>query len=100
MHILTVSLLFLAQTDKVSPTDIWPQWRGPTGDSIAPGGSLPTRWSQTENIVWKTPLPGWGNSTPAIWKNDIFGYCHIWNNLVKGFFDVIIGEKHITSFFV
>jgi outer membrane protein assembly factor BamB len=33
---------------------------------------LPTKWSQTENIVWKTPLPGWGNSTPAIWKDAIF----------------------------
>ena len=73
MPALTLSLLLaLGQTDKVAPTDVWPQWRGPTGDSVASGKSLPTTWSQTENVVWKTPLPGWGNSTPAIWKDAVF----------------------------
>jgi outer membrane protein assembly factor BamB len=72
MHFLALGLLLLGQTNTVSPEEIWPQWRGPTGDSVAPGKGLPTQWSRTENIVWKTPLPGWGNSTPAIWKNDIF----------------------------
>jgi outer membrane protein assembly factor BamB len=69
----TLSLLFLAaQADAVSPTEIWPQWRGPTADSVAPGKGLPTQWSKTENIRWKMPLPGWGVSTPAIWKDAIF----------------------------
>jgi outer membrane protein assembly factor BamB len=72
MHFLALGLLLLGQTNTLSPEEIWPQWRGPTGDSISPGRGLPTHWSQTENIVWKTPLPGWGNSTPAIWKDDIF----------------------------
>ncbi len=72
MHFLALGLLLLGQADAVSPEDIWPQWRGPTGDSVALGKGLPTHWSRTENVVWKTPLPGWGNSTPAIWKDDIF----------------------------
>jgi outer membrane protein assembly factor BamB len=58
--------------DAVAPTDVWPQWRGPTADSVAPGKNLPTKWSMTENITWKTALPGWGNSTPAIWKDAAF----------------------------
>lgn len=66
--ITLAAALTLAQ----APTDVWPQWRGPTGDSIAPSKSLPTTWSKKDNIVWATPLPGWGNSTPAIWKDDIF----------------------------
>jgi outer membrane protein assembly factor BamB len=33
---------------------------------------LPLRWSRTENVVWTADLPGWGNSTPAIWKDAIF----------------------------
>jgi outer membrane protein assembly factor BamB len=53
-------------------TDIWPQWRGPTGDSVVPGGRLPMHWSKTENVVWKVSLPGWGASTPAIWQDVLF----------------------------
>jgi outer membrane protein assembly factor BamB len=71
IHALLPLLLFASQADS-APTDIWPQWRGPTGDSIAPGPGLPTHWSKTENIVWKAPLPGWGNSTPAIWRDVLF----------------------------
>jgi outer membrane protein assembly factor BamB len=73
MHTLVLGLLlFSAPGDTVSPQEIWPQWRGPTGDSVSPTAQLPLRWSRTENVVWKAPLPGWGNSTPAIWKDAIF----------------------------
>jgi outer membrane protein assembly factor BamB len=65
-------LLFVGPTDKGSPDDVWPQWRGPTGDSVAPCKNLPTKWSKTENIAWKTAIPGWGTSTPVIWKDAIF----------------------------
>lgn len=73
MYTLACAFFLLAAPDAtVVPEDVWPQWRGPTGDSVAPGRGLPTYWSKTENVVWKTPLPGWGNSTPAIWKDVIF----------------------------
>ncbi len=72
MHALAVGLLLLTGTgDAPAPADVWPQWRGPTADSVAPG-RLPTAWGQTENVIWKAPLPGWGNSTPAIWHDAIF----------------------------
>jgi outer membrane protein assembly factor BamB len=73
MALLLVALLCSAgPADAVSPENIWPQWRGPTGDSVAPVRDLPTHWSKTENVLWKTPLPGWGNSTPAIWLDALF----------------------------
>jgi outer membrane protein assembly factor BamB len=65
-------MLFAGPPDTVSPQDTWPQWRGPTGDSVSLTANLPTHWSKTDNVLWKTPLPGWGNSTPAIWKDAIF----------------------------
>jgi outer membrane protein assembly factor BamB len=65
-------LLLATPVGGVLQVDIWPQWRGPAGDSIALGPGLPTSWSQTENVLWKAPLPGWGNSTPAIWQDAIF----------------------------
>jgi outer membrane protein assembly factor BamB len=73
MHLLVLAFLFSAGlADSVSSENIWPQWRGPTGDSVASARELPTRWSKTQNVIWKTPLPGWGNSTPAIWLDKVF----------------------------
>jgi outer membrane protein assembly factor BamB len=72
MPVLALGLLLAFPTKTPAPEDVWPQWRGPNGDSVAPGPALPTRWSKTENIRWKSPLPGWGNSTPAIWRDAIF----------------------------
>lgn len=73
MCFLAVGLVLLTGPgETVSPEEIWPQWRGPTGDSVSPSRNLPIKWSKTENVVWKAPIPGWGTSTPAIWKNAIF----------------------------
>jgi outer membrane protein assembly factor BamB len=73
MHTLALGLFLLAgPADAVAPDDVWPQWRGPTGDSIAAGRGLPTHWSKTEGVVWKVALPGWGTSTPALWQDAIF----------------------------
>ena len=73
MHFLSFAcFLLIQQPDPITPNGNWPQWRGPTGDSVTPSRNLPTHWSNTENIVWKTPLPGWGTSTPAIWGDAVF----------------------------
>ena len=44
----------------------WPQFRGPTGQGHAPDTPVPLAWSETENVVWKTPVPGLGWSSPVI----------------------------------
>lgn len=50
----------------VSAAD-WPWWRGPQRNGIAtPGKPVPLQWSETENIVWKTPLPGRGHGSPIV----------------------------------
>jgi outer membrane protein assembly factor BamB len=50
----------------------WPQWRGPQANGISGETNLPLRWSQTENITWKLPLPSWSGSTPIVWGDRIF----------------------------
>ncbi len=50
----------------------WPMWRGATGLGISHENNLPLKWSATENIAWKIPLPGRGNSTPIVWGEKIF----------------------------
>src|SRR5579864_5682336 len=50
----------------------WAQWRGPSGQGYSDDGRVPLTWSDTENLLWKTPLPGHGNSTPIVWGERIF----------------------------
>jgi outer membrane protein assembly factor BamB len=50
----------------------WPMWRGSTGQGISSEKNLPTRWSKTENVKWRAPLPDRGNSTPIVWNKRIF----------------------------
>jgi hypothetical protein len=50
----------------------WPQFRGPLGNATAEESRPPTQWSATENIAWKTPLPGRGSSSAAVWEDRIF----------------------------
>ena len=50
----------------------WPSWRGPEGNSVSYDKSLPTSWSEKENITWKVPISGDGASSPCIWENSIF----------------------------
>ncbi|MCS7024358.1 MAG: PQQ-like beta-propeller repeat protein [Bryobacteraceae bacterium] len=50
----------------------WPQWRGPQRTGASTETNLPTRWSETENIAWKLPMPMWSGSTPIVWGEKIF----------------------------
>ena len=49
----------------------WKQWRGPTGQGHA-NAKLPTTWSETENVTWRTLIPGKGWSSPVIEGNQIW----------------------------
>lgn len=50
----------------------WPRWRGPSGQGLVTGSGYPDAWSATENVRWKVPVPGRGNSSPVIWGDRIF----------------------------
>ena len=50
----------------------WGQWRGPLGTGVSPTADPPTTWSETENIRWKTPIPGKGHSSPIVWKDHVY----------------------------
>ena len=50
----------------------WPQWRGPLATGAAPLAAPPVSWSETNNIKWKTAIPGEGDSTPIVWDDRIF----------------------------
>lgn len=54
------------------PATDWPWWRGPQRNGVAtPGKAVPLKWSETENIAWKSPLPGRGHGSPIVVGNQV-----------------------------
>lgn len=49
----------------------WPRFRGPNGAGIAADKDVPVEWTE-ENILWKTPIPGIGHSSPTVCKGRVF----------------------------
>jgi len=52
----------------------WSSFRGPLASGVAEGHSVPVKWDaeRSENIRWKTYIPGLGHSSPIVWGNRIF----------------------------
>lgn len=69
--LLTVGL-GLAWAKPSAAQENWPQFRGPDSTGVAHGHNLPQTWSATDNIVWKTKIPGRGWSSPIVWGDRIF----------------------------
>ena len=78
--ILLCCLMF---ADGAAPS--WPGFLGQGASAVDPA-TVPSVWSPTENIAWKTKLPGKGQSSPVIWDDKIFvtaiegtmkDHCHV-----------------------
>jgi outer membrane protein assembly factor BamB len=50
----------------------WPQFRGPGGLATSSDTGVPTEWSSSQNVLWKTELPGAGSSSPIFVGARIF----------------------------
>ena len=50
----------------------WPMFRGPQGLGIADVTDVPLRWSDTENVAWKTPVPGDCNGSAIVSNGKVF----------------------------
>lgn len=56
----------------ISNAQNWPQFRGPNTQGHSTETNLPLNWSSTENIAWKTALPGEAWSSPIVWGDHVF----------------------------
>lgn len=69
---IAAALLLATVPVGTAPADgDWPYWRGPAADGMAVGDA-PVTWSSTENVAWKTEIPGLGHSSPVVWGDHIF----------------------------
>ena len=54
----------------------WPQFRGPGGLGVSEAKNLPVTWSETENLIWKTAMPGSGSSSPIALGGKLYVTCY------------------------
>lgn len=72
LAILFASNVALAEEAKFAATD-WPWWRGPERNGVAAADQKPPlKWSATENVLWKTPVPGRGHGSPIVVGEQVF----------------------------
>jgi outer membrane protein assembly factor BamB len=67
VRILQKCLLFGALLIALPITaEDWPQFRGPGGEGHSSEKNLPYQWSESQNILWKSRIPGRGWSSPVV----------------------------------
>jgi outer membrane protein assembly factor BamB len=64
LRTILVALALLASISLAA--EDWPQFRGPGGEGHSTETGLPLQWSESENILWKTPVAGRGWSSPVV----------------------------------
>ena len=64
--VLLFSLFALFASPSAQPSGEWNQFRGPSGQGHSSETGIPLEWSETRNIIWKSPLRGRGWSSPVI----------------------------------
>jgi outer membrane protein assembly factor BamB len=68
---MTITCLLALALPAAARAGDWPGWRGPHGDGTS-DGKAPLKWSATENVAWKTPIPGKGHSSPIVCGDRVF----------------------------
>jgi len=92
----TLAILGLGLVASLTSAADWGQFRGPTGNGVSEEKGLPTKWSATDGLRWKAPLPGRGLSNPVIAGDRVYvtassGYQE--QRLHVLCFDVATGKK-------
>jgi outer membrane protein assembly factor BamB len=54
------------------PAEDWACFRGPTRQGISHEVNLPVTWSASENVHWRTGIPGQGWSSPIVYGERVF----------------------------
>ncbi|HBU59365.1 MAG TPA: hypothetical protein DEB48_05930, partial [Verrucomicrobiales bacterium] len=69
---IVFALPFNARSNDAFDTSNWNQFRGPNGDGVSTSSNLPTEFSGTKNVQWRTAIHGLGWSSPVVWKDQVW----------------------------
>ena len=73
IRLLVISMVLATSAAWCTAAENWPQFRGPGASGVSPT-TCPVKWDvkTSENVRWKTPVPGMGHSSPVIWEDRLF----------------------------
>jgi outer membrane protein assembly factor BamB len=72
MNRLLVLVSFVGLGAVRPASENWTEFRGPAGSGHSDATGLPREWSETKNVVWKTPIHGRGWSSPVVWGKQVW----------------------------
>src|ERR1044071_3103963 len=74
MKRLVISIILLCLSSITVNAQNWPSFRGPNASGVAEGTNPPVTWDleKSQNVLWKTDIPGLSHSSPIVWGNNIF----------------------------
>ena len=75
LNVILTGLIVSTLLTTASAQD-WPQFRGTDSLGIGHASHLPATWSDTENLAWKTALPGAGSSSPIALNGKLYLTCY------------------------
>jgi outer membrane protein assembly factor BamB len=87
--------MILAAIATVAVAADWPQFRGPGGAGSSTEKGLPTTWSDKENVVWRTKLPGPGTSSPIVVGKRVYLTCYTGYGIEPGEGDMKDLTRHV-----
>jgi len=74
MKRFTILFFFIVLSGGVIQAQNWPQFRGPGATGVTEGAAKPVKFdgSTSQNVVWKTEIPGLSHASPIVWGNKVF----------------------------
>ena len=79
---LTLAAIVLAASEPSARN--WPQWRGPSSQGVTSETGLPTTWSTSENLAWRSSLAGLGTSSPIVWGDRVIVTSQVGTSVAAG----------------
>lgn len=70
--LLLLVFLLITGAPSAGSAQNWPGFRGTSGGTVDDNPALPDHWSATDNVAWKTDIPGRGWSSPVVWGDHVF----------------------------
>ena len=71
-HLLALAFIIAQTLGSAQAAETWPGWRGPNGNGKVPEEKPPLKWDSNTGVLWKSPVPGRGHSSPTVFGKQIF----------------------------
>ncbi len=74
MKSIAIAILLIIIGSLTAMAQNWPQFRGPVATGVVEGGTTPTSFdaAKSQNLRWKTEIPGLSHASPIVWGNKVF----------------------------